>query len=120
MRRYFVITLHAFAGWSLCALTIAAGFALTNERTALIIHAIAAPLIFGALSWFYFRTFHYTSPFITALVFLGFTMAVDFFLVALVIQNSLAMFSSILGTWLPFGLIFVSTYSVGRHVTQGA
>jgi hypothetical protein len=41
-------------------------------------------------------------------------VVVDFFLVALVINRSLAMFASPLGTWIPFALIFASTWIAGR------
>jgi hypothetical protein len=41
----------------------------------------------------------------------------DFFVVALVIEQSLAMFASIIGTWLPFVLIFMATYLAGRYIT---
>jgi hypothetical protein len=37
----------------------------------------------------------------------------DFFLVALVINRSMDMFRSVIGTWLPFLLIFVATYIAG-------
>jgi len=43
-------------------------------------------------------------------------MAIDFFLVALVVNGSLDMFRSLLGTWIPFALIFLSTYLTGRAV----
>jgi hypothetical protein len=38
---------------------------------------------------------------------------VDFFVVALLINRSLDMFASLLGTWIPFALIFTSTYLTG-------
>jgi hypothetical protein len=38
---------------------------------------------------------------------------VDFFVTALIINRSLAMFASALGTWIPFGLIFASTWLSG-------
>jgi hypothetical protein len=38
----------------------------------------------------------------------------DVFVVALLIQRKFTMFRSVLGTWLPFALIFASTYIVGR------
>ena len=58
-----------------------------------------------------------TGPLATAFVFTGFVMVVDFFLVALLINRSLSMFLSLLGTWIPFALIFASTLVVGmaRH-----
>jgi hypothetical protein len=40
----------------------------------------------------------------------------DFFLVAKVINKSMEMFQDPLGTWIPFGLIFVSTYLTGFAV----
>jgi hypothetical protein len=46
----------------------------------------------------------------TALIFVGFVIVVDFFVVALLINKSLDMFASLLGTWIPFALIFGSAY----------
>jgi hypothetical protein len=43
---------------------------------------------------------------------------VDFFLVALLINQNLEMFNSLLGTWIPFTLILASTYATGLVVTQ--
>jgi hypothetical protein len=42
----------------------------------------------------------------------------DFVVVALIINRNLDMFSSMLGTWLPFGLIFTSAYLTGLAVTK--
>jgi hypothetical protein len=61
----------------------------------------------------YFLKFNYTSPMVTATCFLAFVVLVDFFLVALVINESIDMFKSPLGTWIPFLLIFLSTYVTG-------
>ena len=51
-------------------------------------------------------------------VFTGFVMVVDFLLVGLVILRSLEMFASPLGTWIPFGLIFASSWLTGVVVTR--
>jgi hypothetical protein len=40
-------------------------------------------------------------------------MIVDFFVVALLVNKSLEMFASLLGTSIPLGLIFASTYITG-------
>jgi hypothetical protein len=45
-----------------------------------------------------------------ALIFTGFVIFMDVFVVAMLVNKSFAMFSSILGTWLPFGLIFFSVW----------
>jgi len=111
-----ILLLHAFAGWLLCAATMGIGMALTTLDNALVVHAIAAPVFFGALSLLYFSKFNYTRPLATATVFVGFVMIVDFLVVGLLINRSLSMFSSLLGTWIPFALIFTSTLAVGLTV----
>jgi len=79
-----------------------------------------APIYFAILSWLYFRNFHYTTPLQTAGIFISFVVFMDFFLVALVINKSLDMFTSLIGTWIPFVLIFSSTYLTGLLVRRSA
>jgi hypothetical protein len=50
------------------------------------------------VSLLYFKKFNYTTPLQTALIFVGFVIIVDFLVVALLINRSLAMFASLLGT----------------------
>ena len=109
-----IILVFALIGWAACGATMGIGMALTTLKTTLIIHAIGAPIYFIVLSLVYFRKFGYTNPLTTAAIFIGFVVAVDFFLVALVINKSLDMFRSFLGTWLPFILIFAATWGTGR------
>ncbi len=105
---------HALVGWGLCGATMGIGLAKTSLRRALIIHAVAAPIIFGLISAIYFTYFGYTTVLVAAVGFVAVVIAMDFFVVALLIQRELAMFRSVLGTWLPFALIFASTYLIGR------
>jgi hypothetical protein len=116
VRQGLVILAHALVGWALCFATIGVGLALTTLETTLIVHAIAAPVFFAAVSWLYFTRYGYTTPLQTAFIFTGFVMVVDFVVVALLILQSLAMFASPLGTWIPFALIFASTWLTGRYV----
>ena len=111
--KIFTVLIHAFIGWALCAATMGIGMALGSLDTALIIHAIAAPVFFAGVSLIYFRKFNYTSPIQTALIFIAFVVGMDFFVVALLINHSLEMFTSLLGTWIPFALILASTYLTG-------
>lgn len=104
---------HALAGWGLCGATMFVGMALTTPARALTIHAVAAPIIFAAVSWVYFRRSLAWSPLAAAAAFLGTVVAMDFFVVALFIEKSFEMFRSVAGTWLPFVLIFVSTWVTG-------
>ena len=108
------LLVHAFVGWLLCAATMGIGMAVTTLQAALIIHATGAPIYFAVVSFVYFSHFNCTRPLSTALVFVGFVMIVDFLVVALLINKSLAMFGSLLGTWIPFALIFASTLVTGK------
>ena len=110
---------YALVGWGLCGATMFVGMAVTTPARALVIHAVAAPLIFAAVSWVYFRRSTSWSPLATAAAFVGIAVAMDFFVVALLIEKSFGMFKSVPGTWLPFVLIFVSTWITGLAVRQG-
>jgi len=107
----------AFVGWAVCAAIIGVGM-MFSQINALIAHAIGAPVVFAIISLLYFKKFRYTTPLQTALIFLAFVFLMDFFVVAFAIMRSFQMFMSVLGTWVPFGLIFVSTYATGVYVTM--
>ena len=55
IRRLAPRALHALAGWALWSDNMAALLATTTLATALLVHAIAAPLIFAALAISFFR-----------------------------------------------------------------
>lgn len=112
-KTWVILLLHALVGWALCAATMGIGMAVTSIQTTLIIHVIGAPVFFWGVSQAYYTKFNFTSPLITALVFVGFVILVDFLVVALLINRSLEMFGSLLGTWIPFALIFLSTVMTG-------
>ena len=117
-KKIIIVLIHAFVGWMLCAATMGIGMSVTSLNTALTIHAIAAPIFFAGVSLVYFRKFNYTTPLQTALTFIAFVIGMDFFLVAMLINRSFEMFTSLLGTWIPFALIFISTYLTGLFVLQ--
>ena len=91
------------------------GMAVTTEHNTLIAHAIGAPVFFFIVSLIYFNKFNYTTPFQTAIIFFVFIVAIDFFVVSLLILKNFDMFKSILGLWIPVILIFVSTYMTGSY-----
>ena len=117
-KKIIIVLIHAFVGWMLCAATMGIGMSVTSLNNALMIHAIAAPIFFAGVSLVYFRKFNYTAPLQTALTFIAFVIGMDFFLVAMLINRSFEMFTSLLGTWIPFALIFISTYLTGLFVIQ--
>ena len=111
-----VIAVFGLVGWALCGAIMFIGMATIDLQTTLILHAVGAPIIFSLLSWFCFRRFHYTSAIQTGVLFFLVVISLDFSLVALVINKSLDVFRDPLGTWIPFGLIFLSTYLTGVMV----
>ena len=119
MKKYIILLLYAFTGWGFCATIMGIGPELTSMENTLIIHLLAGPSGFGFLSAVYHRKFRYTRPIITAVVFLLFVILMDFFLVGLIILKNLDMFTSIIGTWSPFILIFITTYIAGIIADKG-
>jgi hypothetical protein len=79
-----------------------------------------APIFFTIVSLIYFKKFNYTTPLQTALIFVGFVIAADFFVVALLMNRSLEMFANLLGTWIPFAFIFTSTYVTGWYTGRNS
>ena len=119
--QYLVILGFGLIGWALCGAIMFIGMALTpNMQLVLIVHAIGAPIVFGVLTWIYSRRFGFTKPWQTAVAFLLIVVLMDFFVVALLINKSFDMFKSVLGTWIPFLLIFTSTYVVARLTAKNS
>ncbi len=119
LKKIVVIAIFALVGWGICGAIINIGRSTIGVEATLIVHAIAVPIVFGILSFLYHRYFHYTQPAQTGLIFMLSAMLLDAGIIAPFAEKSYAMFTSILGTWIPFGLIFLATYLVGRF-TQPA
>jgi len=112
-KKTIIVLVHALAGWGICGAIIGIGRNVTTMENTLILHAIGAPVFFAIIALVYFNYFNYTTPLQTAVVFILVVIFMDLFLVALFIEKSFAMFTSLLGTWIPFGLIFTATYITG-------
>ena len=97
---------------------IGVGRGRTSLQSTLIAHAVGVPIIFGGVSWIYFRKFNYTTPLQTAGIYVLLAIVLDLSIVAPLIERSFVMFASILGTWIPLALIFLSTYVVGLSATK--
>ena len=113
-KQSIILLTHAFIGWAICGAIMGIGLSVTTLGTTLIVHAIGGPIGFMILSIIYFKKFNYTKPLATACVFIAFTIIMDVFIVALLIERSFDLFKSILGTWLPFTLIFLVTFFTGQ------
>ena len=115
-KKLLIILGLGFVGWAGCGAIMFVGMAITSMQTTLIAHAVGGPVIFALISWIYFTKFNYTTPLQTAVLFLSLVIFLDLFLVSLFINRNLEMFGSFMGTWLPFALIFLSTYLTGFYV----
>jgi menaquinone-dependent protoporphyrinogen oxidase len=101
------------AGWALCAALMVLLLNTLPVLAALVIHAIAAPLIFSAVALLYFRNRGAREPLPTAIAWTSIVMALDAVVISGVVQHSFAMFASVAGSWLPFALIFAAVWGTG-------
>lgn len=116
IKKFITVIFFGLVGQMGCWGLMIGGQAITTLENTLIIHAVGAPIIFGILSYIYFKKLNYTSPILTASIFIAIVILLDLFVVALLINRSFDMFYSPIGTWIPFTLIFSSTYLVGQYV----
>ena len=117
LMRYVITIGFGIAVWAFCGALVGVGRQFMSMDATLIVHAIGAPIGAAVLSWLYFRNFGSTSPLVTAAIFVATALTLDLFVVALLIEKSFDMFSSIIGVWIPQALIFAATYLVGTVVT---
>lgn len=118
VKKYITVVLFGLIGQMGCWGLMIGGQVITTLENALLIHAAGAPILFGIVSYFYFKKVNKTSPIQTASIFIGVVIGMDFFIVAMMINQSFDMFYSPIGTWIPFTLIFLSTYLTGRAINN--
>lgn len=104
------LVLHPLFGWGVCGAIMDYGRAVSTLDATLVVHAVAAPLVFAALALAYARWFPHPSPLATAAAFTAVVILLDAALVAPVFERSFAMFESPAGTWVPFASIFLATW----------
>lgn len=83
-------------GWALCGALVFIGMAASTIETALVLHAIGAPIAFAAIAAFDFTRLGHASPLRAAIAILLVVTLLDFFVVALSINRSMEMFQSVL------------------------
>ena len=120
LKKIAIILGFACAVWMFCGALVGIGRQIMSMEATLIVHAIGAPVGAALISWIYYRNFGFTTPLVTAALFVAVSLALDVFVVALLIERSFDMFRSILGVWMPQVLIFAATYLVGRLVQPKA
>ena len=118
-KKPFILLTLGISGWAVCGVIMFVLLNITTIYLSLIIHFIATPFIFLAISNLYFKRFDYTSPLATAFIFTLIVMVLDFFVVAMVMEKNLEMFESVMGTWLPFLFIFLTVWLRGLAIHRG-
>ncbi len=118
MKQIIIVIGYALLGWVLCGATIGIGRNFMSMENTLIIHAIAAPVIFAMISTCYFKRVNHYSPLFIATFFVGFVVFMDIVVVAILIERDFSMFKSIIGTWVPFITIFLSTFVTGKMIRK--
>jgi len=113
LKKIAILIIHGIIIWVLCGMIMYIGMSITTIEITLIIHAILAPTFACIISFIYFKKFNYTTPLITAITFVAIAILLDIFIVSLLIEQSFVMFTSFLGTWLVFILIFAATFLTG-------
>lgn len=120
IKRFSVVLAFALIAQGLCWAIMVVGQAVTSMENTLIAHAVGAPIIAVIVSSIYYQKFNYTTPLQTAIVFVSVVIAMDVFVVALLIEKSFEMFTSPIGTWIPISSIFLATYLTGLILSKRA
>lgn len=110
---------HGVVGWAACGALMGALLATVSEQSAIFGHAVGAPIIFAVVTAHLFLRSGGRRPILVAGTFTAVVIALDALIVAWLIQGSFRMFSSALGTWVPFALIFVSAFATGSLLWGG-
>jgi hypothetical protein len=109
-KKILIVLAFGFVVWAFYGALVGVGRQFMSMDKTLIVHAIGAPVGAAAASWLYFRKFDYTSPLTTAIIFVATSLMLDVFVVALLIEKSFGMFTSVIGVWIPQMLIFAATF----------
>lgn len=116
MRARIMLVAFALVGWGLCGATIGLARGLMPMEAALVLHAVAAPIIAGVLAYVYARRLAGPGPLAIGAVLLGVVVVMDAGLIAPWVERSWAMFRSPIGTWIPFALIFLASWGAALWV----
>jgi hypothetical protein len=113
-----IIAAHALVAYVLCGAIVFVGRQFWTMETTLIVHALGVPIVYLLVSLIYFTYFSYTTPLQTATIFTLSAILLDLIIVATIIERSYEMFGSLIGTWIPFGSMFLTTYLIGSLITR--
>ena len=105
---------YATVGWAACAAVMAVLLQLSSLGVSLGVHAVAVPVVFTLVARRYFRASGARDSVDTAVAFVSVAALLGLIVVAGLVQGNVAMFRSVMGTWIPFALIFAMTLAIGE------
>jgi menaquinone-dependent protoporphyrinogen oxidase len=108
---------YGFIGWAACAALMGVLLQTVGLTAAMVLHAIAAPLIFVPLARRYFLPRGAREPLATAIFWVALIAGLDAVVVAWLFGRGFEMFASFAGMWLPLALIFGATWATGTLVS---
>jgi hypothetical protein len=115
--QWISLIIAAIAVWALCGGVIGVGRRLWKLDTVLVVHLLLAPLISFCVSYLHSLAAPGFDPLTRASVIVAIVVLLDAGLVARVFEKSYAMFRSLIGTWIPFVLVFLASWAVGAFST---
>jgi len=110
---WFYLVGLALLVWGACGAVMAIGRRLWGLQTALGVHLVAAPAIAFLLSIAHARLDPACGAVLRASVVIALIVALDALVVAPFFERSYEMFKSLIGTWIPFALIFIASWAAG-------
>ena len=110
---WFYLVGLALLVWGACGAVMAIGRRLWGLQTALGVHLVAAPAIAFLLSIAHARLDPACGAVLRASVVTALIVALDALVVAPFFERSYEMFKSLIGTWIPFALIFIASWAAG-------
>lgn len=103
---------YGAVAWALHAAMQTALFGVLGDTPALVIHAVATPMVFGAVAWRYFRERGARDPLPTAITWTALAIGLDVALAA-ARGHGFALFGNFAMTWLPLTLALLCTWAIG-------
>ena len=112
MRSLVLLVVTAVAVWAYCGAIMGVGMAVMSVDATLVVHLIAAPIGAAIAAWLFQRHVGGIAPLPVAFAFVSVALALDLFLVSMVILRSFEMFT-LMGVWLPMAFIFAAAWLAG-------
>jgi hypothetical protein len=107
------VVVAAIVIWALCGAVMGFGRRLIGLDATLRLHLIMAPVFSFCVTLVLGRLAPAPDSLLRAIVITAVVIVLDAAIVAPFIEKSYAMFRSLIGTWIPFVLIFLASWAAG-------